>query len=184
MIRLETERLIIRNFTADDWKDIAKIAMNYEKSEYAKTDDGPWPNNLEEYKGIAEWFAKGDDFVAIVLKAEKQLIGWIAKARNEEKEKEFNFGYIFHNDFHGKGYATESCSAIIKYIFEVLQANKVISGTAKVNIPSNKLLKRLGFNKIGETIQCFRKDEEGNPIEFVGNDYSLCREDWLKRSLD
>ncbi len=54
MIKLETERLIIRNFKSDDWKDIAEIVMDYEQSEYAIYDHGPWPNNLEEYKGIAE----------------------------------------------------------------------------------------------------------------------------------
>ncbi|NPD89315.1 MAG: GNAT family N-acetyltransferase [Asgard group archaeon] len=173
MIKLETERLIIRNFTIEDWKDIATIAMHYEETELAKYDEGPWPNTLEEYRKIADWFAKGDDFVAVVLKAEKKMIGWIAKARNRKKEKEFNFGYIFHLDFHGKGYATESCLAVIKYIFEELDAELIVSGTAKINEPSNKLLKRLGFTPIGETTQAFRKDEEGKPIEFVGVDYVL-----------
>ncbi len=173
MIKLETERLIIRNFTFEDWEDISDIAMKYEKSEYAKYDHGPWPNSQEEYKKIADWFAKGDDFVAVVLKTEKKLIGWIAKARNKKKENEFNFGYIFHSDFHGKGYATESCRAVIKYIFEKLDAELIVSGTAKINEPSNKLLKRLGFTPIGETTQAFRKDEEGKLIEFVGVDYVI-----------
>lgn len=180
MIRLETERLIIRNFVLNDWKDIAEIAMKYEQSEYAKYDHGPWPSDLEKYKEIADWFAKGDDFVAVVLKSEIKLIGWIAKAKNEGKEKEFNFGYIFDRDYHGKGYASESCKAVIKYIFEILQAEKIVTGTGKLNEPSNKLLKRLGFVLVGETTQSFRKDSEGNPIEFVGNDYSLSKEEWIK----
>ena len=85
MIKLETERLIIRNFKSDDWKDIAVIAMDYEQSEYAIYDHGPWPSNQEEYKGIAEWFVKGDDFAAILLKEEEKLIGWIAKGKIENK---------------------------------------------------------------------------------------------------
>lgn len=178
MIRLETERLIIRNFSSHDWSDIAKIAIKYEESEYAKYDHGPWPSDLEKYKGIADWFSKGDDFVAVVLKPEQKLIGWIAKARREGKEKEFDFGYIFDRDFHGKGYATESCKAVIKHIFEVLHAEIIITGTAKLNEPSNRLLNRLGFNFDSEGIQSFRKDEEGNSIEFIGNEYSLSKKEY------
>ena len=181
MIKLETERLIIRNFKSDDWKDIAVIAMDYEQSEYTIYDHGPWPSNQEEYKGIAEWFVKGDDFAAILLKEEEKLIGWIAKGKIENKENAYNLGYIFHSSFHGKGYASESCKAIIKYIFEELQADEIITGTGKLNIPSNKLLKRLGFSKTGETKQAFRKDGKGNPIEFVGVDYRLSRDEWQEQ---
>ena len=179
MIKLETERLIIRNFKSEDWKNIAEIAMDYEQSEYAIYDHGPWPSNLEEYKGIAELFAKGDDFVAVILKEEEKLIGWIAKGKLENKYNAYNLGYIFHTPFHGKGYATESCKAIMKYIFEDLQAEEIITGTGKLNFPSNKLLKRLGFFKIGESKQAFRKDKKGKLIEFVGVDYRLSRDEWL-----
>ncbi len=51
-------RLIIRYFTTDDWLEQHEIAMDHEQSEYAKYDHGPWADNLEGYKGIAEWFAK------------------------------------------------------------------------------------------------------------------------------
>ncbi|MCE7741827.1 MAG: GNAT family N-acetyltransferase, partial [Candidatus Heimdallarchaeota archaeon] len=169
MIRLETDRLIIRNFTLDDWEDLAELAMKYEQSELAKYDEGPWPNNLEEYKSIVKNFSEGDDFVAVILKEEKKLIGLIFKAKKEEKR--FEFGFNFHSDFHGMGYATESCQAVLDYIFKVLEAEIVTAGTAKINNPSNNLLKRLDFSFVGEKNISFRKDEEGKPIEFVGVDY-------------
>lgn len=177
MIELETERLIIRNFDAKDWKDLAELAMKYEQTELAKYDEGPWPNNLEEYKGIVEGFAKGDDFLAVVLKENSKLIGLILKAKRDEEE--YEFGYNFHSDFHGKGYATEGCKVTLDYMFNVLDAKIVKAGTAKVNIPSNMLLKRLGFQFVGEKLISFRKDEEGEPIEFVGVDYVLSRRDLL-----
>jgi len=99
------------------------------------------------------------------------LIGLIFKAQKEGKK--FEFGYNFHSDFHGKGYATESCKAILDYMFDVLNAEIVTAGTAKINESSNNLLKRLGFELVGEKKISFRKDEEGNPIEFVGVDYVL-----------
>lgn len=171
MIRIKTERLIIRNFIADDWKELAELAMKYEETELAKYDEGPWPTNLEEYKGIVENFAKSDDFLAVILKENKKLIGLIFKAQKEDKK--FEFGYNFHSDFHGKGFATESCKVILDYMFDVLKAEVVTAGTAKINESSNNLLKRLGFLLVREKKISFRKDEEGNPIEFVGVDYVL-----------
>ena len=173
MIFLETERLTIRNFMVDDWMDLAELAMKYEETELAKYDAGPWPSDLEEYKSIVERFAKTDDFLAVVLKENDKLIGLIVKAKKEEKE--YEFGFNFHSDLQGKGYATESCKAVLDYMFEVLDAVLVTAGTAKINKPSNRLLSRLGFNLEGDKIISFRKDEKGKPIEFVGVDYSLSR---------
>lgn len=173
MINLETERLMIRNFTLDDWKDLAELAMKYEETELAKYDEGPWPSNIEEYKEIVERFVKGDDFIAIVLKENNKLIGLIFKAKKEANE--YEFGYNFHIDYQGKGYATESCKTTLDYLFEVLNADVVKAGTAKVNELSNRLLKRLGFEFVREKKISFRKDEKGEPIEFVGVDYILSR---------
>ncbi|MHA1199713.1 MAG: GNAT family N-acetyltransferase [Candidatus Heimdallarchaeaceae archaeon] len=172
MISLETERLFVRNFSINDWEDLAELAMKYEETELAKFDEGPWPSNLQKYKEIVENFAKTDDFLAVILKENKKLIGLIYKAQKEEKK--FEFGFNFNSDFQGRGYATESCKAVLDYIVDLLKAEEVTAGTAKINEPSNKL-KRLGFEFVREKKIAFRKDEEGNPIEFVGVDYILQR---------
>ena len=175
MINLETERFFIRNFSINDWEDLAELAMKYEETELAKNDEGPWPNDLEEYKGMVEDFAKGDDFLAVILKENMKLIGLIFKGKKEENT--FEFGFNFHSDYHGKGFATESCKVTLDYLFDALDAKLVTAGTAKVNEPSNNLLKRLGFKFVKEKKISFRKDEEGKPIEFVGVDYILSRTD-------
>ena len=175
MIRIETERLLIRNFTIEDIQGLYAIAMDYEKSDLAQFDHGPWPSDIEEHKKIVKWFAEGDDFVAVVLKESKKLIGFISKGKKEGKENEYEFGYIFHSNYHGKGYASESCKAVIDYMFEVLEAERISSGTAKVNKPSNALLLKLGFRMIGEKTRSFREDSDGNKIEFVGMEYLLSK---------
>ncbi len=173
MIELETDRLIIRNFDPKDWKDLAELAMKYEQTELAKFDAGPWSDELEEYKEIVERFSKEDDFVAVILKENMKLIGLIFKPK--KKDDEFEFGFNFHCDFQGKGYATESCKAALNYMFGTLNAEVITAGTAKANEPSNILLKRLGFEFVREKKISFRKDENGKPIEFIGVDYILSR---------
>lgn len=182
MIELKTERLIIRNFKAEDWEDLAELAMKYEQTELAKYDAGPWPSNLEEYKGIVENFVKGDDFLAVILKEEQKLIGLVVKTKKDDEE--YEFGYNFHFNYQGKGYATESCKTVIDHMFEILNTEIIKAGTAKINEQSNKLLQRLGFECRREKNISFRKDEEGNPIEFVGVDYTLSRKGWLKKNSE
>lgn len=181
MIELMTEQLIIRNFTSSDWNDLFEIGVNYEESEYAKYDHGPWPDSPEVYKGIVESWSKNDDFLAVVLKENHKLIGFISLPKKEEGI--FDFGFVFHPEYHGSGYATEGCKVVLKYVFEILQAKQIKTGTAKDNTPSYNLLKRLCFSPIGEDIISFRKDENGNPIEFVGIDFTLSREGWLKSQI-
>ena len=53
-------------------------------------------------------------------------------------------------EFWGKGYATESSVAILRFGFETMNY-KAIYGAAEVgNIPSNKVLKKIGLRLINE----------------------------------
>ena len=56
-----------------------------------------WPDERNQYKGIVEWFSKGDDFLAVILKNRTQLIGFINKSKINDKI--YNFGYVFHSEF-------------------------------------------------------------------------------------
>lgn len=83
MIDIETERLIIRNFAPSDFEALSVIGTKYEATESAKYDHGPWPNSLNEYKMIVEEWSKGDDHLAVVLKSNNKLIGFIVSQKNK-----------------------------------------------------------------------------------------------------
>lgn len=148
MNKIETSRLIIRNFRADEWQELQDIIIRYQTTEYAKYDH-KWPTSAEEIQDITAWFANGDNYLAVCLKPTGQLIGFIAINRREEQDgKVYNLGYIFHIDYQGKGYATESCQSSIGYVFGCLGADRILTGTHPDNIPSIRLLKKLGLKKI------------------------------------
>jgi [ribosomal protein S5]-alanine N-acetyltransferase len=181
MITLETERLILRNFQVNDWQALQVIINQYQTSEFAPYDQ-QWPTSREEIKGIAEWFASGDCFLAVCLKRTSLLIGFVAlnpEAGNGQRD--FNIGYIFNSDFHGQGYATEACTAVLSRAFSELQADRVVTGTAAVNLSSCRLLERLGFHKSGEEMASFKTGEDGKPIEFLGYRYTISHEEWDTR---
>ena len=86
--------------------------------------------------------------------------------------------YVFHSDYHGQGYATEACRALLGHAFGPLQAQRVVTGTAAANTASRRLLERLGFRKTSESTGSFRNDADGRPITFLGYAYELTREEW------
>jgi [ribosomal protein S5]-alanine N-acetyltransferase len=178
MLSLETERLAIRNFNSSDWEALHEMILQYEASELAAYDQ-PWPTTVEEIKGTTEWFAGGDSFLAVCLKETGRFIGFVSlNPEPVEDAQVFNIGYIFNFDYHGKGYATEACRAMVDHAFGSLKADRVITGTAAVNRASCRLLEKLGFQKIGEDTGSFRSTPEGKPIEFLGYTYALSKAVW------
>ncbi len=181
MIPIETERLVVRNFEANDWEALHAMIVQYEASEYAAYDQ-QWPTSAEEIKGIAEWFAGGNNFLAICLKDTGQFIGFVAlNLEGEEGCREYSIGYVFNSNYHGHGYATEACKVMLDRVFDELQASKVVTGTAALNQPSCRLLEQLGFRKIGEEVSSFKTAEDGKPMEFLGYVYALSKEEWEKQ---
>lgn len=176
MKELYTERLTIRNFTPDDAKDLQDIIISKEASKYAMYDH-EFPTSLDEVKKINLWFSMGDKFLAVYEPNDHKVIGFICL--NGESEKILDLGFCFNSKHEGKGYATEASTAVINYAFNTLQVERLESGTANLNDPARRLLQRLNFSKQNEEILSFRTTPEGKPIEFIGSNYLLEKDNWL-----
>ena len=178
---IETERLILRNFTAEDGPALLKMIMQYKTSPYAKYDH-QWPTDPEKIKGVAKWFAGGDAYLAVCLKETDVFIGFVCLNPVKREEpcgmKEYDTGYIFDFDFHGKGYATEACNAVLSYAFESLNADRVVTGTAGKNLPSCKLLEKIGLSVVSRGTGSFQTDETGKAIEFPALSYAITKDQW------
>ena len=178
MDAIGTERLTVRNFTNDDWEDLSEIITQYEACEYSDYDH-QWPTSEDGVRGVAECFSSADSFLAVCLKSTGKLIGFITLNAEEEcGSNVFSLGFVFNFDYHGQGYATEACRAIVDYAFVTLGAAAMISGTAAVNGPSRRLLERLGLRQVGEATGSLRESADGRPIEFRGLTYALPRTEW------
>jgi len=165
MTLLETERLTIRNFRITDWEALHETILQYVASGLAAYEPNQWPTTPEGIKKAAEWFASGDEYFAVCLKDVNRYIGFVC-LNKQPKEGEFNIGYVFNFNYHGKGYATEACKALLNHAFNQLQAKKVVTGTPTANTASVRLLERLGFKTI-----------PGSP-----GSYELSRDEWKAKS--
>ena len=82
MIRFETERLILRNYTMDDVPAVHEYFSDEEVSRY----EDFWPQTVEEVtEGLSEW-KDMDNRMAVVLKETGELIGSVGYWDDEEDE--------------------------------------------------------------------------------------------------
>jgi RimJ/RimL family protein N-acetyltransferase len=78
----------------------------------------------------------------------------------------WELGYIFNPKFQNQGFCAEASSAVIEYAFQEMDVHKVVAFCNPKNIPSWKLLEKIGMEREGFFKQkaFFRKDDEGNPL--------------------
>ena len=171
MMKIKTERLLIRKVAANDWEGIKRIWDDFRASEYAKY-DVPHKSDAEEIKSqVSKWenANQGEKHLFFAVCLENEVIGYMDF---HDTGNGYESGYCFHSDYHGKGYAKESYQALIN-LFSDRGIKRLTAGTALKNIPSVRLLNSLGFTQIGTEKVSFYQDEEGNDIYFDGGIFEL-----------
>jgi len=179
-IFVETERLILREVMTSDVDGMFELDSNPAVNKYlGKTPLTTKENAQEaiafisrhyEERGIGRW--------AAIEKSSGDFIGWSGLKLNDEKEKLngksnfYDIGYRFIPRYWGKGYATESALAALKYGFETMNLEQIVGAAEVENIGSNKVLQKIGLKFVNE----FDDDEFD-----TCNWYELNREDYAKK---
>ena len=176
MERIETERLLIRRFLDTDWQDLCEYLSDEGVVRYE-------PYGVYTKEGcMAECALRAKDpaYWAVCLREGGKLIGnvWLSEAQPEFSAWEL--GYVFSAQYQGKGFASESCRAMVSYAFDYLRARRLVAKCDPLNAPSWKLLERLGFRREGHLLKnvFFHRDGQGNPIWKDTYEYALLAEEW------
>lgn len=88
-----SERLIIRRFKADDWKDIHEY-LSDEKVVYFEPYE---PFSEEESKEEAIYRAKDEAFIAVCLKESGKVIGNLYFGKRDYET--YELGYVFNSNY-------------------------------------------------------------------------------------
>lgn len=177
--RLETDRLVIRRFTKDDWAEIQKLAIDMGSSE-AATYDHAWPTSEEGCRGAAEYLSKNGCYWAVCPKDSDRIIGLVS-FNNIEDDGRLDFGHLFHRDFALNDLDTEAIACAVDHAFAVLDIDAIVCRNALDWTVQLAPLKSLGFWMKGQGKGSFRKDENGDPIEFRSCQMEMTRDVWLQR---
>ncbi|WP_428608146.1 GNAT family N-acetyltransferase [Sedimenticola sp.] len=142
--RLETERLVLRTFEEEDWRDLHAYYSDPVCTQFTVgqplTEGGTWRILASM---IGHWQIRGYGPYAVVERASGRVVGpvglWYPVDWPEPEIK-----WALARQYWGQGFALEAARAVREMAGEVLPAIKLISFIQAENSASIALAKRLG----------------------------------------
>lgn len=140
-----SERLYTRFFTMEDLDVFYRLNGDEEVVRYIRT-----PKSYEECRAfleqIIQWYTDVpvNWRVAVASLDTREVVGSFAFIPVGNTD-ELQLGYSFLPKYWGQGFATEITIAGARYAFDMLGLDSIAAITEEPNIPSQKVLLKLGF---------------------------------------
>lgn len=155
--RVETDRLVLRRWTAADASAMEAIWREPEVWDalqpHRSFDPNQWRGMLDRH--VRHWDAHGFGLWAVTTPDDPQPAGWIGASHPTfvpELADEVEIGWTLRPALWGHGLATEAAAAAIDATFESLPNDRVISLIHPRNARSMAVARRLGMSRAGEAV--------------------------------
>jgi RimJ/RimL family protein N-acetyltransferase len=151
MTTLETDRLILRMWREADFEEYAAICADPDVMRYLT---GKPFSRLEAWRHMAfmvgHWQLRGYGHWAVEEKASGRLIGRMGFL-HPDGWPGFEVGWTLGKSWWGRGYASEGARRMLRYAFEDIGREHVISVIHPENRASIRVAERLGETPEGKT---------------------------------
>ncbi len=143
---IETSRLILREFSANDADALALVLSDAETMRF-------YPAPLDR-AGVEGWIARnldryarhGHGLWAMILKSTGEVVGDCGLTiQNVGGLQEIEIGYHVRRDHWGRGLASEAARACCDFGFAHLPAERLISLIRPENVPSRRVAEKNGM---------------------------------------
>ena len=144
LMRLETQRLLIRPFRMADLAAFAEIVGDPEVMRYIGDGSPLSPTQAQEHieKHILSQKENGYSRYAVCLQESQQLIGHCGFM---DFEGTIDFGWRYGRPYWGKGYATEAAQAVLGYARESLSFDRIVCLCYTDNVASLRVIQKLAI---------------------------------------
>jgi RimJ/RimL family protein N-acetyltransferase len=175
---MTTARLLLRQFTADDFEPLLAIQSRPDVARWlywgARGPDEVRTSLQDKARGST--LAEDGDSVslAVVLKESGELIGDCMLRLVSREHRQGEIGFVFHPDHHGRGYATEAARLLLEIAFEDLDLHRVVGRLEPRNAASAGVLERIGMRREAHLVENeFVKGEWQSELV-----YAILRREW------
>jgi RimJ/RimL family protein N-acetyltransferase len=172
---LESDRVILRKYRKGDGIGFLELFDRNNNREQLKesVSEAKDVKNEDEAEVrvrqmMVDWEARKRFVMTIWLKESATQIGQIWIEANRWDVPSFELGWFLDTGFWGKGYATEAAKRAMEFIFEDLNAHKIVVITRDYNERSYRLAERLGFVKEGHFREGRIEDEKRFGLLYYG----------------
>jgi len=150
---IETDRLLLRNFTEDDAGLLYELNLDPEVIRYTHDPiaDAEHAKKILRDVILPQYVLYHHGRWAVHLKSDLEFIGWCGLKYLSETN-EVDLGYRFRKKFWGKGYATEGGLACIAYGFNQLNLRRIVARALPGNLASVRVLEKCGMKYLQEEV--------------------------------
>ncbi len=174
-VYLETQRLILREFTEADVDKLVNLDSDPEVTRYI---NGGKPTSREYIieqvmPRIMQYYSELDrqGIWAAIEKGSSDFMGWFHLRPNRQDVAETELGYRLKQNFWGQGVATEGSEALVKKAFDELEVDVIVAIADPANKASRRVMEKIGLSYEKEMME---------PDGFVIVKYRLERRDYFK----
>lgn len=176
-IKVSSDRLYLREFTENDWRDVHSYASLDEVCKYQE-----WgPNTEDETKAFIHQAIRDMDKAprsrfafAVIHKEEACLIGAVELHERDATSDVAEIGYIINPSYWGKGFATEAAKLVVSWGFIELNFHRVDATCDTRNHASARVLEKIGMVQEGR-IREHKKLRDGWRDSFL---FSVLDREW------
>jgi RimJ/RimL family protein N-acetyltransferase len=153
-ILLETERMYLRQFRAEDASLLCELDSDLEVMRFitkghptplARIQNEFIPRFLDYYKQ-----SPPRGFWAAHLRATGEFIGWFQLRPDKISPEEMELGYRLKRSAWGRGLATEGSRALVKKAFAEWGYEKICARTMATNLASRRVMEKTGLTLQGQ----------------------------------
>ena len=151
---LETERMVIRLTSEDDFDDILALRSDPMVQKFTTQPPATEKDVQRFIDTVIPYQEKhGHAMASVFDKDSSEFAGQagIFHVGHYDFQPEIEIGYRFHVKFWGKGIATEITRALVAWGFEHLTVDLLIAFVETENVVSRRVLEKLGFSHVGLT---------------------------------
>ncbi|HEY8284266.1 MAG TPA: GNAT family N-acetyltransferase [Chloroflexota bacterium] len=185
-IFLETDRVVLRRFTAADVDNLTDLDSDPEVMRFI-SGGTPTPRDVIQNEVLPRFLryyerSEGFGYWAAIEKSTGEFLGWFAFHPPEgAAPDEVELGYRLRKAAWGKGYGTEVARALIRKGFTELGVQRVVATADRVNYGSRRVMEKAGLT----LVRTFRFDDPWPHLpegpEQDGVDYALSKAEWEQR---
>src|SRR5829696_2463487 len=171
---LQTDRLILREFTLEDASDVQRLVGEWEVAHTLLRVLHPYEEGMAQ-----EWIAthrptyEAGERVTWAVREEGALVGSIT-LHLHPLHYNAELGYWIGKPYWGCGYATEAAEEVVRYGFENLGLHRIHANHFGSNPASGRVMRKLGMSHEGVRPEHYKKGETYE----VRVDYGLLARDW------
>lgn len=175
-VELKTNRLLLRKLCASDSGDFfTNLVHNKEVLRYTAW---PYHETVEQTQTMLTAWERAYSKPAFYnwgVEYEGKIIGNLTVYRLYEDTCTLEIGYCFGKDFWNKGFATEAVKAVLTFLYNEVNAEKIVISFASANPASGRVAEKCGMTYVKTDPAAFTTTS-GEVVDVVEYEKNRCVE--------